>query len=200
MIDRNQPLFKSIFGKDWQRLPPVMRKQYANRPYTNDVVTLKAQVEIDSSGLMNYLFPFFRLFKILIPYKGKDIPATIYLRSDPNSCAFHFDRTFYIPNKEPYHFRSYMLPIKDNVVVEYLISKLGWRTKFGYENNKVIEKHDGYVLTIGKLVIPLPLTWVFGKVNVEQVAHSEDAFYFRLEMTHFLLGKYIYAGEFKIVQ
>lgn len=199
MNDKQQPIFKPVFGGDWEKLPIVMHKHYANRPYSYDVVTVSGKMNIDYSGLFNLLIPLFKLFKILVPYKGKDIPVTVNFRSNPNSSAFHFDRTFHIPGKKPYYFRSYMLPIKDNVVFEFMFLGIGWRIKYNYDGNKVTLKHDGYVWKLFGFHIPLPFNFILGKIHTEKEALSEDSFRLDMQITHPVFGKYIYEGKFKIL-
>lgn len=199
-MNEAQPIFKPVFGEDWERLPTVMHKHYANRAYTNDIVTVSGKMNIDYSGLFNVLMPLFKLFKVLVPYKEKNIPVTVNFRSNPNSSAFHFDRTFYIPDKKPYYFRSYMLPIKDNIVVEFMFLGIGWQTKYDYDGNKVILKHHGYVWKLFGWLIPLPFNFIFGRVHMEKEALSENSFRLNMQITHPIFGKYIYAGEFKILR
>lgn len=198
-MNKDQPIFKSVFGEKWEHLPPVMRKHYINRPYSKDVVTVEGKMDIDCSGIMTLLFPFFKLFKLLVPYKGKGIPVTVYFRSHPNSSAFYFDRTFYIPDKKPYHFRSYMLPIRDNIVVEVMRFGIGWRTIYSYDGKKIFLKHHGYVWKIFGFLIPLPLNFILGKVHTEKEATSENSFHMKMEITHPLFGKYTYGGQFTII-
>jgi len=38
---KNEPTFKAIFGDDWDQLPPIMRKHYANRPNSNDTTVVE---------------------------------------------------------------------------------------------------------------------------------------------------------------
>ena len=195
---RHEPIFKSVFGEKWDTLPPVMRQHYRNHPFSNDVVTVQGKMTIQSSGVLKFFLPLFKFFKVLAPHEGENIPVTVYLRSDPHSYAFHFDRTFYFPDKKPYHFRSYMLPIKNNIVVEFVFAGIGWCTAFISTGNKVILEYKGFVWKIFGLLIPLPLAFLFGKVHLEKEALSDNTFRLHMEMNHWI-GNYIYAGEFKIL-
>jgi len=38
---KTDPTFKSIFGENWENLPPVMKQRYTNRPYSSEVTTVK---------------------------------------------------------------------------------------------------------------------------------------------------------------
>lgn len=192
-----EPIFKSVFGKNWDSLPEVMRKHYILRPCSNDVVTIEGKMDITATGTMQYFAPIFKLFKILAPV-GKNIPVTVYLRSDKDSSKFHFDRQFHYPDNQTYVFRSYMLPMKDNIVVETMFMGVGWRTAYETEGNKVYLRDRGFVWKIFGKIIPLPMSLLFGKVSMEKEALSDDTFNLYMEMAHPLFGKYIYAGNFKI--
>lgn len=41
----SEPIFKSIFGESWDFLSPVMKKHYANRPYTDDVTVVEGTLD-----------------------------------------------------------------------------------------------------------------------------------------------------------
>ena len=43
---RNTPIFQSVFGDDWPRMPPVMHLHYANRPYGCDISTAKGTMSV----------------------------------------------------------------------------------------------------------------------------------------------------------
>lgn len=197
-MNNDVPIFKPVFGNDWEKLPIVFKKHYMNRPYSHDVVTVEGKMNITSSGLMKYISPLFKLIKVLMPYQGKEIPAIVYLRSDSVSNAYHFDRTFYAPNKPPYSFKSFMLPIKDNIVVEFMFWGIGWRCAYLLKDNQVLLEHRGYVWKMFGFLIPLPISLLLGRVEMLKEAISDDTFRLDMVMIHPLIGKYIYSGELTI--
>lgn len=193
-----EPIFKPVFGNNWEVLPLVFRKHYANRPYSNDVVTAKGKMNIKYSFLAKLMLPLFKLLKTLVPYQGENIPTTVYFRSDMDSARFHYDRQFDFPGKPAYYFRSYMVQIKDNIVVEFMRFGIGWRTRFTSEGNKVILNHAGYVWRLFGFIIPLPISLIIGTGYAEEEALSETEFKMKMEITHPLFGKvFEYSGEFK---
>lgn len=196
-MNANEPIFKSVFGDHWSDLPTVMKNHYLPRPHSHDAVTVKGQMDITATGIYKWFAPIFKILHILAPAE-KNIPVMINLHSDSNSNGLHFDRTFYLANKKPYLFNSCMIPIKDNTVVEFIFMGIGWRTKFFYADNKVTLRHDGYVTRLFGKLIPLPITWLMGSVNLEKTALSEDEFSLHMRMSHFL-GEYTYQGMFRIV-
>ncbi len=195
----SEPIFKQVFADHWATLPVVMQKHYLHHPYSKMVVTVKGQLDIKATGLFKILLPVCKLFHILVPYTGLDIPVTVYLRSQENSPALYFDRTFYVPEKNPCRFQSSMLPIKDNIVVEFIFMGIGWRTAYAVDGNKVMLKHSGYVMRLFGKLIPLPITFLLGQINVEKEALSDDEFSMRMTMSHMLFGEYSYSGKLKIV-
>lgn len=193
-----QPIFKPIFGDSWDKLPPVFHKHYANRPYSNDIATLEGTMDISYSWWSRLMLPLFRLFKTLVPYQGTDIPTTVRFKSDIDTRKFHYDRQFNFPDREPYYFRSYMIQIKDNTVVEFMRFGIGWKAKFEWNGEKVILNHAGYVWKVFGLMIPMPISLILGKGYAEEVAISDNEFKMRMDITHFLLGKvFEYSGRFK---
>ena len=56
------PIFKSIFGKQWAILPPVMLEHYANRPYCDDVGTVEGKMDV-TFGLGEVAVAFFEVIR-----------------------------------------------------------------------------------------------------------------------------------------
>jgi hypothetical protein len=197
-MNQAEPIFKAVFGQQWASLPLVFKKHYANRPFCGDVSTVEGRMDIDYSKLMSCLLPVFRLFHVLVPYKGKDVPVTVDYRSKVDSAAFYLDRLFYFPGKKPYHFCSHMKAIKNDEMIEVMRYGLGWRMRYFYDGSKVILQHKGYVLELCGMSIPLPLEWLLGKGHAEEEVIDESTFHVNMTMTHPLFGQmYRYTGTFK---
>ena len=43
---KNEPTFKSVFGKSWYELPPVMKKHYAIRPYSSEETVVTGVLDV----------------------------------------------------------------------------------------------------------------------------------------------------------
>lgn len=80
-MNHNAPIFQSIFGKEWDSLPIVLKKHYANKAYSNDVVKLDGIMDITLSTLTRLLKPLFRLTGALVPYEGSNIPTIVYSKA-----------------------------------------------------------------------------------------------------------------------
>lgn len=198
-MDKSEPLFQSIFGQQWEMLPEALRKRYANRPYSNDVITVEGTLDIYYSPLVALFMPLFRLFNVLVPYQGKNIPILVNFISKPNSPQIYFERTCYFPSKKPHSFFSYQQAIKEDEVIEFMRLGLGWRLKCSYNSEKVKLQHRGYVWKIGGRLIPIPLSFLLGNIYAEEQAISDNSFRMLMTITHPLLGKiYEYGGVFKL--
>jgi predicted DCC family thiol-disulfide oxidoreductase YuxK len=199
--DSGEPVFKSVFGMDWHRLPPVMLRHYANRPYHDDVVVVEGCLKVESSCIGKLLKPLFRLARTLVPYDGENIPVTVKFVTDTRSNIFRFDRVFHFPGRNPYHFRSAMAPVRNNEILEKMRFGLCWRMLYSWNGEKVILSHKGYDLQLFGLLIPLPLALLIGKGHAEEIPVSDDEFSMMTEIRHPLWGKvYGYSGTFKIVK
>lgn len=200
-VNADKPIFQSIFGEAWNDLPPVMHHHYANRPFSHDVVTVEGIMEVSASPLACALSPLLRLTGALVPYEGKNIPVTVRFRSELHSDAFCFDREFRFPGKAPYHFRSRMMPIDGNEVIEYMGLGIGWRAAYSYTSGKVRLTHKGYVWRIFGQPLSIPLELVLGKGYAEEEALTDHSFRMMMKIRHPWFGKtYSYAGTFQIVE
>lgn len=197
----DQPIFESVFGSQWGQLPPVMHKHYANRPYTQDVVTVEGRMNIEISPFARLLSPLLRLAGALVPYAGDNIPVTVHFRSDPHSNAYGFDRLFHFPGKAPYPFRSRMYPIGGSDVVECMRIGIGWHARYSWDGHKVLMTYQGYAVRLFGRLIHLPVGWLIGYGNAWEEAIDEHRFRMYMDIRHPLFGKiYVYRGEFTVTE
>lgn len=192
-----EPLFKSVFGEQWDRLPPVMKKHYAVRPYSADWVKVEGHLDVAISPFISLMA---HLTGMLLAYSGKDVPVTVVFRSD-KSGAFHFERTFHFADHGDVIFHSRMEQIKGTELVEFMRFGIGWKLAYLWDGSKVVLQHRGYVWRILGVMIPMPLAWIIGKGYAEELPLSEDSFSMWTHAKHPLFGKtFGYAGEFKVTE
>ncbi len=197
--NEGRALFADVLGDDWQTLSPVMKKRFCNRPYSNDIVVLNGSMTIKSSRWMRFIKPILKLTGALIQQDGEDIPVVVKFRSDRNTSRYWFDREFGF--KQPVRFKSYLLHIKNNVMVEFMRFNVGWRVKFSASDERVVISHHGYVFRFLTILIPVPISLLLGKCNAFEYPISDDMFGMEMSLTHFLFGEiYQYKGVFKIVE
>lgn len=196
---KSEPIFKSIFGEAWLELPLVMRKHYLNRPYTDDINIVEGTLDVMCAGPIRLFAPVFWMLGGIPAYNATNVPVTVFFESNKRTKAFTFNRIFYFKNKKPYRFKSRMVPISNNEVVELMRYGLGWKTSFHWEDNSIKLKHKGYVLSLLGHLIPIPLTLLIGEGNATETAIDENAFSMQVDITHPWWGKiYEYKGHFRL--
>ena len=197
----NPPIFKTIFGDNWEKLPPVMHKHYANRPFSEDITTVEGRLDVFCAGPIKWFSLFFWLLRGVPPCSEKDVPVTVHFESDRRSRFFHFNRTFHFKSRKPYHFRSRMIQVEESEVIEVMWSRLGWRMNYAWEDERVKLKHKGYVLYLFGRFIPLPLTGLIGAGNAEEVVLDDHSFAMQVTIEHPWWGKvYEYKGQFSVLR
>lgn len=137
------PIFKEVFGPTWDSLPPVIKKHYANRPYSDDMVIVDGTLDVFCGGPVKALKGLFVLMGSIPPFSEKNVPVIVTFRSDNTTQRFHFQRVFHFKSRKPYSFHSYMIQVRDNEIME-VTGPLGWRAFYSWENGKVVMKHSGY--------------------------------------------------------
>lgn len=196
---KDEPIFKSIFGDTWDSLPPVMHKHYANHPYSNDLTIAEGRLDVICAGPMKLMAPIMKLMGQIPPHNEENVPVTVRFQSDLTSKSFHFNRIFNFKKIKPYNFKSRMVQIKDNEVIEIMHFGLGWKMLYSWDGEKVILQHNGYAWLIFGHLIPLPLTLLMGKGYAEETPVDDDTFDMITHITHPWWGKiYQYKGQFKI--
>lgn len=201
----SRPIFHDIFGDAaWTRLPVVLLAHYANRPYSNDRVTVEGVLTIRMSKLMAFFSPVLKLTGMLTPWAGENIPCTVHFRSQPKSNIFVFERWFHYPGRKPYVFRSELVPRGGHEVTEYFACGLGWRCTFYYDGDKVILRDRGFAWRLFGLHIPLPgfVNLLLGQGGAYETATGDNSFYMRMEVNHFLFDgvQYGYDGTFTVTE
>jgi hypothetical protein len=199
------PIFADIFAEQWDILPPALKAHYANRPYSNDRVTVTGHLTIRMGGLLRVASPLLRALKMLTPWPGADVPCTVTFLSEPDSRAFIFQRRFDFPGRPPYVFRSKMIPQGPHEVIEYMAGGIGWRCGYVYEGGRVRLQHRGYVWRI--FGVDLPLSWpgerVLGRGDAFEEAIGDQSFRMCMTLSGGLFGRlaaYSYAGEFTVTE
>ncbi len=199
--DPQAPIFASIFGASWIELPPVMKRHYCIRADSEDQVTVEGTLDIKVAWLTGLIA---RLTGTLLAHSGKDVPVTVTFRSGRgphDGRAFYFDRAFMYPKHGIKHFRSHMVPIGGNELVEFMRFGIGWKLAYRWDGKKVVLEHRGYVLRVGHRMIRLPLEWIIGRGYAEEHPESNDTFSMFTYALHPWFGKtFAYSGHFRISQ
>ena len=196
---KNEPTFKSIFGENWDSLPTVMKKHYANYPYSTEVTIAEGKLDIFCKPPLLWLSPLMRVLGQIPAFNENNVPVTVRFESDINSQAFHFNRSFNFSNRKPYVFHSRMLQIRDNEVIEIMRFGLSWKMQYSWDGEKVVLVHKGYAIQLFGHLIPLPLTFLMGAGNATEYPVDDDTFDMEVNITHPWWGEmYGYKGRFKV--
>jgi len=198
-VNPDEPTFKSVFGEKWDALPTVMKKHYANKPYSNDVVTVKGKMNFIIARWARWIMPLFKSLKIIVPYAGENLDVTVNFRSEPDTDVYQFDRWIYFPNRKPYNFLSKMQNPKGDVIVEKFGCGICWCMNYDFDGEKVLLLHKGYALKLFGKVIPLPISAIVGRGYAEEIPIDDDTFRMRMTITHPWFGIYYeYNGVFTV--
>lgn len=199
--DMTQPLFAQIFGNDWQTLPPVMHKHYANRPYHDDETIADGVMIIKSSLLGRLLSPLFCMSGTLVPYTGEGIEATVRFLTRVSDNSFTLERIFRFPDKKPYVFCSTMRPQGGAEIVEFTRIGFGWHMRYGWDGQKVTLTHRRYVVRLFGKLVRVPLEWIIGTTYAEETPVDDRTFSMKMEMHHRIFGHvFSYSGVFTMTR
>ena len=196
------PIFADVFADQWDALPVVMRKHYANRACTHDRVTVEGHLDVYIHPLMKPFAPLMAWLGLLAPWAGKNVPCTVQFRSQPGGKAFIFDRQFQFAPRKSYQFRSELVAKGPHDVIEYMRCGIGWRCDYSLENNRVVLRHKGYVWRLFGRDIPLPgAGLVVGRGEAFEEATADDRFAMFMAVRHPVFGiLYSYDGEFTVTE
>jgi len=193
------PVFQSIFGDKWKDLPQVLKSRYGNHAFCSEVISMKGHLSIKCSKMFSFFAPLMRLSGAQVPYEGENIPVTVVFKSQMDSKIISMQRTFYYPDKNSHEFHSRLLPIKNNLVAELTRFGFGVRMFYQSTNNKVLLEHKGYVWRAFGILIPMPLTFLLGRVTAKEEALSDNSFNMQVKISHPLFGEMLeYSGLFVV--
>lgn len=200
LVEDCQATFQPVFGDAWQDMPTVMRRHYANRPYSTDVTIVEGAMDIACHGPVRWLAPVMNRMGQIPAMNERNVAVRVEYRSDQTSRAFHFRRFFSLPAGRVYEFRSRMFQVDGAEMVEVMRFGLCWRFRCSWEGEKVTLSHRGYGLSVLGLRIPLPLGLLIGRSDAEETAVDDDTFDMATRIVHPWWGLvYEYKGRFTIV-
>ena len=194
-----EPIFQSVFGEAWGEVALVIRRRYANRPYTNDKIIVEGTLNISCAGPIRFLAPLFWLLRTVPPINEKSVPVSVDFDSNRHTKELHFNRVFQFRNRRPYILRSRMSQVKANEIVEVLNCGICWLGTCSWRGGEVVMEHKGYALKLLGHSVPLPITFLLGQVESEEIPVDTDTFHTRVTIKHSWFGVvYEYKGLFKI--
>jgi Domain of unknown function (DUF4166) len=194
-------LFEKVFGADWAALPQVLRRRYAPRAGSRDLVLLQGALTITMAPWFEKLAPLIKLSRTLAPFSGENIPVVIRFCGEAGAEACDFDRSFMRPDGRTHRFRSRLTPYFSDEMVEYMPAGFAWRASYHWDGARIAIRHRGYLLPLFGRLFPLPFDHLFGRVEAEEEAIDEDRFRMKMRVLHPWLGEiYSYRGEFTVAR
>jgi hypothetical protein len=194
-------LFRSVFGESWALMPAVLRKRYANRPISRDLVLMQGNLTITMAPWLRHFRPLIRLSRALVPFEGDNIPVVIRFSSETLSSACDFDRSFSPPGGGLYRFRSRLTPFHGDEMVEFMAIGIGWRARYRFENGRVQIDHGDYRIPVFGRLVRLPIEWLIGRAEAWEEAIDDNRFRMAMRIQHRYFGElYSYRGEFTVAR
>jgi len=199
-VNHQDPVLKQALKGDWHLLAPAIRAHYDLAPFTDQQVLVEGRMEnVTHSARANLLIPFARLAGALIPFVGSNVPVRVINYSRPHRPDYYWDRVFSFPGRKPFRFASRMVCSGDHEITEYVRLGFGLRLRVSVQDGALIETDRGYVLTMGKLSIPVPLNALMGSAYIEESPVNSDAFDMRMTLKHRVFGEtFAYNGRFAL--
>lgn len=195
----NSPVFLPVFAAEWDGLPEVFRKHYANRAYSRDTVLLRGEMQFEASRLARWLSPLLRLGGMPPLFTESGVAATVQIASLPDRAAVTFSREFLRKGRKPLYFRTEMHPLGQGEVIDWTRGDSGWNAAFSIEGETINMAHRGYCGRLFGKRFHLPLEWLIGTCNAHETAEGDNRFSMRMEMRR-RNGKlfYAYGGMFEV--
>ncbi len=194
--DLARPIFESVFGEDWDKLPPAMKRRYGVRPSEGDITRMHGHLTISMSKIVRPFKPLMRAIGLLIPMEGK-FPTRVDFETYKDNPHTHLIRNVELKNGQ-FAFNSRWIQ-HNNEVIEILAGWICWRASYRWCEDHIEISHKGYAIKFGKYIIPFPVTWLFGRGDAQEIPLSEDSFAMWVSISHSIFGEmYRYEGEFKL--
>jgi len=193
-------IFNLVLADDWDDLGDIIKAHYFLKPYSNDYICVCGEMsEIYHSFIAKLIIPFGLIFGAIVPYKGNNIPVDVHYNTSTENSNIYWDRVFKFSQKKYFHFKSHMVHVENNNVIEFVRFGIGIKLKVTSEQGALIFRDSGYIWRISGIDIPLPLNMVLGHIYVEERPIDENTFSMKMTMRHSLFGDlFRYMGIFSL--
>jgi len=190
----NQSLMQQALGDQWHALPQGLKAHYdhdeTGANYAEGVLT------VDYPWFMQWPLSLLKLMGALLNRRGKDLRTTVAKTMKDGQQYWH--RVIEYPNGKNIAFKSLFTMTKDKVFIEYTSRFLGLKMKPFVEDRRLRYESCGYVLKLGKLMVPIPEWLALGHGSIVETSVSDDTFEMDFRLKHFLFGEiFSYKGRFK---
>ena len=195
-----ESVFEKILADSWADLGAVIQRHYFLRPFSDDYICVSGEMsEIYHSLIAKLFLPIGMLFGAVVPYRGKNVPIDVHYAASEKNANLYWDRVFRFSEKKHFHFRSFMEPVSDNEVIEFVRFGVGMRLKVTAENGAIVFRDAGYVWRMFGRNIPIPVGLFLGRAYVEERPIDENRFGMKMTLEHPVFGvMFRYEGEFSL--
>ena len=196
----SEPVFKTVLGSDWEKLGNVVQKHYFLRPFSDDYICVNGVMsEVNHSLLAKLLLPLGLLFGAIVPYRATNVPIEVHYNACKDNSNIYWDRVFKFSDSRHFHFKSHMVQVKDNEVIEFVRFGVGLRLRVTAEDGAMVFRDTGYLWRLFGLNIPFPGSWLLGHAYVEERPIDDEHFSMKMEITHPWFGTlFVYRGRFTL--
>lgn len=192
------PVMQQALGNSWNDLADVLKKHYGLSPGSNAELTMSGELdEVYHSNIAKIFILSGQIFGALVPYRGRHIPTTVKNWTTVDSKAMYWHRTMLFPDKPPFVFKSRMVYLQDNDIVEYVKYGMGVRMRLSVKDGALVYRGIGFIWKLGKINIPIPNWAILGDSEIIEQAISDKEFKMEFTMRHPLFGRtFAYSGKF----
>ncbi len=186
-------MFKEILTEQWMFLSPAIQKHYGLQDGGD--IAMEGELAVKHGRFIKILMPLIRMTGALVPVEGEKFIVSV--ENKRRGGTYYWHRRFEKDNKV-YEFKSKM-KLFDNDVVEFVGFGIGIRMGLNVVDGGLVYEDKGYVLKLGKMLIPIPLHLLVGRSSIEEFVtdNSLHDLEMRFVVTHPWFGfGFSYVGFF----
>ena len=190
----NPSLMQQALGEQWHDLPQGLKSHYDHDE--NGANYAQGVLTVDFPWFMQWPLSLLRLIGALLNRRGKDLKTTVAKTMKDGQQYWH--REIEYSDGKTIAFKSLFTMTKDKVFIEYTNRFLGMKMKAHVDDSVLKYESCGYLLKLGKLMIPIPEWLALGHGSIIETSVSDDEFDMDFRLKHFLFGEiFSYKGRFK---
>jgi hypothetical protein len=197
-----EPIVKRALGADWERVPAILRRNFALCPGTEGEVRLRGLMHEISYSRIGSLFVWpGRLFGALVPYQGRNVRIRIDIRTHATDPRFmYWQRVHFFREHPEFIFASRMEYAGGNDFIERVRTGLGMRMRASVSDGVLKFEAQCYQWDLFGLRIRLPNWLLMGTGVILERQTAPDEFSMHFEINHPWWGRtFTYSGVFSFV-
>jgi len=178
-------LFRSQLGTDWALLSPNIQARFEHDPPVGTVVRYKGTMEVIRCTWVGKLIA--RLVQhtgALMPYDGEEVPVDIEVWTERSAPDVFKRRTYYLPDRRPFIFRSRMRLDGNKKLIEYVGGGFGMFITVQVNDRHLEFTDSGYFLQIDSIRIPIPRVLSPGDVYLLHEDMGPTTFRITIDIRH----------------